>query len=388
MYQRYGAVITGKPAVVKWPSGAKFRLGHLKDRSSYEKYLGHEYQRELIEELTLIPREEYYIKILGSCRSTVDVLKPQVFCTTNPGEVGHLWVKQRFIDPAPYGEVFEATDGRKRVYIPATIEDNPALMKDKGYVKYLDGLKLTDPDLYRAWRLGDWDVFAGQYFKEFRRNVHTTDYFEPQDDLVKFAGIDWGHSPRPFVFLAAALEKVDHIDKDLNSVKFNRLWIYREVHGIEKTPHEWAKVVKKSVDLKQFNWIRGDPSMHIKKSDGSRSIAKQFKEKDITILPANNDRVNGWIAIRNWLSIAPDGLPYLIIGNQCHNLITNIPSLVHDENKPDDLDTDGMDDEADALRYMVIHVKWIDAGIGTVTRPKAIKRLPQHVYTVDPTKFS
>src|SRR3990167_4623469 len=89
MYKRYGIKIAGKPAEIRWPSGAKFRLGHLKDKRSYEKYLGHEYQRELIEELTQIAREEYYTQILGSCRSTIEELKPQVFATTNPPGVGH-----------------------------------------------------------------------------------------------------------------------------------------------------------------------------------------------------------------------------------------------------------------------------------------------------------
>nr|BDD48026.1 hypothetical protein 5 [Gammaproteobacteria bacterium] len=95
-YKRYGVTIVGKPAEVRWPSGAMFRLGHLKDMASIDKYLGHEYQRILVEELTLIPTEDIYNRILGSCRSTKEELRPQIFNTTNPGSVGHAWVAKRF----------------------------------------------------------------------------------------------------------------------------------------------------------------------------------------------------------------------------------------------------------------------------------------------------
>lgn len=387
LYKYANVEVVGKPAEIRWPSGAKFRLGHLKDRSSYEKYLGHEYHRLLIEELTLIPQEKHYIQILGSLRTTVKELKPQVFITTNPGGVGHLWVKERFIDPAPYGQSFSGKDGRTRIYIPGTIEDNPILMQDKGYLLFLEGLKDTDIDLYKAWRHGDWNIFAGQYFKEFKQNLHTTGYFEPKDNLPKFGGADWGHSPDPFVFLGAALEKVEYLDSDLNEYKFNRLWIYREVDGTEKTPHEWAREIKEKVNLKQFNWIRGDPQMNIKAPDGSRSILDQFREEEVIIQPANNDRINGWVALRNWLSIAPDGLPYLIIGEQCNDLIKTLPSLVHDENNVEDVDTDGPDHWADALRYMIIHLKWIDARAGGVMRPQQKKVDARHAWMLDPSKF-
>jgi len=179
LYRYANVRVIGNPAVMIWPSGAKFRLGHLKNKSSYEKYLGHEYQRILIEELTLIPQERYYIQIMGSLRTTVPEIRTQIFNTTNPGSIGHYWVYDRFVKPSPYGKVFTAEDGRKRIYVPATIEDNPALMADKGYIQYLEGLKLTDPNLYKAWRHGDWSVFEGQFFSEFDTYLHVIKNFIP-----------------------------------------------------------------------------------------------------------------------------------------------------------------------------------------------------------------
>lgn len=152
-----------------FPSGAKIRTGHLKDDSAYTKYQGHEYHRELIEELTHIPSEELYLKLLSSCRSKIPELKPQVFCTTNPGEVGHIWVKERFVDtgppniPVPFKD--EETGVTKwRIFIPARIEDNPKLLDaDPGYLAFLN--QLPD-DLRKAWREGDWTVYdvKGAYY--------------------------------------------------------------------------------------------------------------------------------------------------------------------------------------------------------------------------------
>lgn len=152
---------------IQFPSGAKIILGHLKDDAAYTKYQGHEYQRILIEELTHIPSLDMYMKLISSCRSTVDGLQARVFATTNPGEVGHRWVKSRFIDVASPEEIFtDPTTGRTRVFIPARVEDNPTLMeKDPDYVHFLEGL----PDDVRArWREGSWEevTIRGAYYAQ------------------------------------------------------------------------------------------------------------------------------------------------------------------------------------------------------------------------------
>jgi hypothetical protein len=390
MFRISGVKIAYRPPILKFPSGATIKTGHLKDAQAYTKYQGQEYQRMLVEELTQIADEKRYLQLIGSCRSTIDEIKPQIFLTTNPGGIGHGWVKRRFVDPAPPNTTFkDKTSGRKRIYIPARIDDNPTLVeKDPDYIKQLDALKDNDEDLWKAWRMGDWSTFAGQYFRDFTVGHHTIEHAEPESDMIKFGGIDWGYSPRPFVFLAAALEKVKHFDDDnLTEHEFNRLWIYREVEGTEKTPEQWAREIKSSVNIEEFSWIRGDPSMNIKQSDGSRSILDQFREAGLKIIPANNDRINGWNAVRNWFSLAPDGLPYCIISENCHNLITNIPSLIHDEHRVEDLDTDGPDDEADALRYLLIHSKWVDASVGGIKRVSKRKTYARATHVVNPSFF-
>lgn len=281
---------------------------------------------------------------------------------------GNSWVKNRFIDVAPYNTTYTDTiTGRKRIYIPATIDDNPILKdSDPNYVHFLDGLKQVDENLWKAWRLGSWDIFAGMYFREFRRDLHSCRPFVPNSKWVKFGSIDWGYSPRPFVFLAHVIKP----EKTENGVSFNRIITYKEISGTDKIPEDWAKEIKNSCDLSEFSYIRVDPSMCHKKPDGSISIADQMKNElgqyAYLVKPANNDRVGGWTILHKWLSIAPDGLPYWLITENCQNLLTTIPQLQHDDNNPRDLDTTGPDDYCDSARYGLVHYKWIDAKVGQV----------------------
>jgi hypothetical protein len=173
MYLPTNAEFAGNPAEIKFPSGAIIRTGHLKDENAYSKYQGHEYQKILIEELTHIPRESDYEKLLGSCRSTIEGIKPQVFATTNPDGAGYDWVKKRWSIPDEPTEniITKTDDGRTRAFIPARIEDNPILMTaDPGYIRYLESI--GDEDLKKAWREGSWagvQVEGAYYRKEVNK---------------------------------------------------------------------------------------------------------------------------------------------------------------------------------------------------------------------------
>jgi hypothetical protein len=172
-----GRVIASGPPRVVFESGlgkgAIFRLGHLKDKNTYTKYQGHEYQRLIIEEVQQITTEQQYELLLGSVRSTLDGVAPAVYLTANPGGIGHLWLKERFgcgrSDPRKPRVAYRMRDGRLRMYIPATVDDNPTLReKNPEYIAYLEAL----PEPFRsAWRYGDWDIYIGQAFEWTSANV-------------------------------------------------------------------------------------------------------------------------------------------------------------------------------------------------------------------------
>lgn len=190
-YAKAKAIRRGNPSEFVFPSGAIIRTGHLKDNNAYMKYQGHEYQNMVIEELPQIPQELNYLMLIASCRSSVPDIQPQVFNTANPDGPGHDWVKERFnIPDEPFDEAVmtkDPTSGRWRAFIPARIEDNPALMEaDPGYVKFLDSL----PDGLRdQWRRGSWadfDVKGAYYTNEIRQMINEKRFrFVPYDPLLR-----------------------------------------------------------------------------------------------------------------------------------------------------------------------------------------------------------
>jgi len=166
-YFYYGlATIVGKPAEIRWNAGGITRLGHWKDKNTLAKYIGHEYHKMNIEELTQsIATKDEYISLMGSLRSSVEGLRPQLFASTNPGGVGHKWVNDYFVEPATNKAYTDPSTGRIRLFLPMTIEDNPLLIKrDPAYYQFLKGL----PEPLRSmWYRGSWKTFTGQFFPEF-----------------------------------------------------------------------------------------------------------------------------------------------------------------------------------------------------------------------------
>lgn len=156
-YCTQGAVKVGNPPEFTFTKGGKIRTGHLKDENAFSKYQGHEYHRILVEELPQIPKEENYLKLASSCRSTIPNLRPIIISTGNPDGPGFNWVRKRFgLHGIPTGPVITTDPETKlrRIFIPAKLSDNPALNADPSYKAFLDGL----PDgLRQAWRDGSWD---------------------------------------------------------------------------------------------------------------------------------------------------------------------------------------------------------------------------------------
>lgn len=378
--------MSGNPPEFKWPSGAVFRTGHLKDENAYTKYQGHEYQRMLIEELDQIPSEKNYLRLRSSCRSTVKDLRPQVFLTTNPGGKGHQWIKKRFIDVCEWGKPFVTTEeinGKEvalsRIFIHATMDDNPILMEnDPAYVMSIEELKTTDPELYKAWRFGDWDVFAGQVFREFNRDIHVIKPMIPRRSFNHVLWIDWGYSEDSAfaAYLSAIIELVTK-----SGDKYNQIVTYKEFYGNLKQPKEWARIIYnfcKANSIK-LQYAVSDPAMHSPLQSGNTSIAKMMEEEWfaingghwLSIAPGSNNgrnsRINRVGMMHEWLSVNPASkLPYWMITENCINFIRTVPMLVYDENLVEAYDTGQEDHSADSASYGLEKVKFISVKPGAL----------------------
>jgi len=352
-YRSLGVKVAGNPAEFTFPSGAKIRTGHLADSDATYKYLGHEYQKILIEELTIIPHEENYLRLISTCRSTVSGLQPQVFCTTNPGGAGHMWVKQRWVDVARNKEYKDPRTGRERIFIPSRVYDNPTLMKnDPEYVNTLKGLP---EELQEAWLNGSWDVFSGQYFNKWRYEKHVVKPFKIPDDWHRYRAFDYGMSA-PFCMLWIA------VDYD------GTAYVYKEHYEAGQPLSHHIQKIKELSEKEKYQNTIGDPACWIKNPQNTNnwssplpshmSIADIMQFNDINCNRANNDRINGWNLVREYLewndSDKPE--PRIKFFSNCKNLIRTLPMLVHSEKKPEDLDTTQEDHGADALRYGLMYL--------------------------------
>lgn len=385
MYKPLQVNAAYRPAILRFGSGALVRTGHLKDDSAYTKYQGHEYQRMLLEELTQIPTEKRYLQLIASCRSVVPGLKPQVFATANPGGVGHGWVKKRFVTPDPehniidkhrleylddndelqsfeYTLITDKKTGLKRVYIPATISDNPVLVKnDPNYVNQLEALQAVDPDLWKAWRLGDWDVWAGQAFREWRHSKHVVSAFDfPLDQCQRIISFDWGYRDKGVATWLAFTPE--------NRWGVRRCYMYRQVVHTETDPDTWAEEMATycSVDKVKYMVMPPDTFAH---KESKVTIASTFeaalKPHRVPIVRADassGSRLNRKAITHKFLADAPDGKPYLQVHESCTDWIESIPTLVYDERNVEDI-AEGDDHSWDSGTYGIVAYVKTNPGI-------------------------
>src|SRR3990172_8573819 len=113
---------------------------------------------------------------------------------TNPGGIGHVWIKKQWNiqGKPPYQTIVQETPRGKRVFIPATIDDNPILKQiDPTYEEFLKHLP-TD-SLRLAWWKGDFTVFSGQYF-DLNEKYHAIEPFKIPLEWPIWGALDYGET--------------------------------------------------------------------------------------------------------------------------------------------------------------------------------------------------
>ena len=338
--------------------------------------------------------EEEVMKILRTSVRTTNKefakeAQPSMLLTGNPGGIGHGWVKRIFIDknlrPEENKNHFD--------FVQAKVYDNEALMDaDPNYLQTLMDLP---EDKRRAYLEGDWDVFEGAVFQEFRRDKHVMEQFVPKPFYRRYLGIDWGYSGRKEhkgAFAAYAMVHVEERTKMGDS--FNRVIVYNEWYGRGKTPEEWADIIRSETE---YSGGIADPSMFNPTSDGSIAIAKRMmnrwnkKEWYLSLKQGTRNRQTRIQALHDWLKDAPDGLPYLIVTDNCKNLIRTLPILIYDPHNPEDVESKIQEDHPfDALTYMLAAIKYTAAHLGSVDHEKTFlerKYMPLPLMELNLEKF-
>jgi hypothetical protein len=290
--------------------------------------------------------------------------------TTNPGGIGHGWVKDRFITAAPpmttiwekrtvpdgHGGIKEVA--RSRIFIPATVYDNQELLNNDP--NYLASLAMLPEAERNALLYGSWDSFDGQVFREWKNDparyedrlwTHVIDPFPVPKDWKIIRCFDWGYT-RPFAcyWIAVTPEKMKYVIREYygstgepnKGLQKHHIEVAEKIREIEGTdPNLIGRKITGIADPAIFEESRG------------LSIASEMAKAPNYVIwnPGDHKRIPGKMQVHYHLAFDEDGMPLMQIFKTCKHLIRTLPSLTYDESDVEDVDSDLEDHAYDAIRY-------------------------------------
>lgn len=336
-------------------NGSVLDFGYCDNERDVYRYQSAEYDVIRFDELTHFT-ETMYLYLMSRLRGAAPYPR-QMKSTTNPGGVGHDWVKRRFVDPAPPNTpVIDALGSR--LFIPALVQDNSFLMEgDPQYVKRLQRL----PERERKALLeGDWDLCEGRFFSIWNRETHVCEPFAIPDHWRKYFALDYGLD-----MLAGLLIAED---------EQGFFYVCREVYEPGLIVSEAAKRIRAATTGGCPYYA--PPDLWSRQKDTGRTIADLFRENGIPLTRVSAARTAGWAVLQEWLLPRTDRdgnkRPRLSVFSTCCNLIRCLPALEWDPAIPGDCRTEPheLTHGPDALRYFAM-------GYPGVARHK--KQMPPNV---------
>jgi hypothetical protein len=372
---KHGFVLIVKNEIRFW-NDSKIFLNHCQYEKDKYKYDGAEIHVLVIDELTHFT-ETIYRFLRGRVRMVgVDLPEqfkgcfPRVLNGTNPGNIGHAWVKKSFIDnrlPLEIEEMVPKEGGMLRQFIPALLEDNPSMTEDDPtYENKLEGL--GSEALVKAKRYGIWDIIEGAYFDNWDKDKHVLEPFKIPEDWLKFRSFDWG-SAKPFSVGWYAISP-GYVTKEGLYIPKGSMVKYREWYGckedkedvgLKMTVEQVADGIIERDGEDAITYSIADPSIF--SLDGGPTKAERYAIKGVYFNRAGNKRtatekkLGGWDLMRHRLN-GIDDRPMLFFFKTCFASIRTIPTLLHDVNKPEDLNTKMEDHAADECRYACMSNPW------------------------------
>lgn len=332
------------------------------------RYQSREWDFLGIDELTHF--SQYRFTYLMSRVRSVKPLQTKFFAGTNPGGIGHAWVKSRWVSKDSEEPGYNPDDYD---FIPSKVQDNIYLMEANP--DYVDKLKMLPISEQKALLYGDWDVFEGQFFNEWDQNRHIVKPFEPPASWQYILGWDDGTREPRSVHLYA-------IDND------RRVWCVWEYYRKGESLTDAARNIRD--ELKKLNYwdmilkLVVDPSMRRKNDQtGLSSIevleSMGFGFKLGEIEEGNNDRQEGWRVFKSYLSHKPYEEPMLKFFSNCVNIVKTLPQMVYYQTskgdaKKDDLDTQLEDHAVDDCRYVLMSIEGLPGRFSAPSSQKIFRR--------------
>lgn len=323
-------------------NGSIIDFGYIDHENDVYKYQSAEYDVIRFDELTHFT-EYMYVYMISRCRGANPFPK-HIKSSTNPGGIGHSWVKDRFINIGEANKIHNIVqeDGSRttRIFIPSLVQDNLFLMEnDPDYLIRLQNLPEKEK---QALLYGEWDIFDGQFFTEFKRDIHVCTPFVIPKSWRIFRTRDYGLDMCACYWIA--------LDWNMNA------YVYKELYESNLIVSEAARKINEMTD-EEIYCDYAPPDLWNRNKDTGKSTADIFAENGQYLTKADNNRISGWLAVHEWLKIIKDEQGQktvkLHIFSNCVNLIRTLPALQHDEKNPNDVANEPheLTHAPDALRY-------------------------------------
>lgn len=390
VYEPLGATYNATDHMFTFPSGAVIRLSYLDKDDDARKHDTAEYNYCAFDELTAFT-EFMYLYMTSRVRSSDPALPKIVRSASNPGNLGHTWVMKRFVKPNPDGGKLlrDKLTKQYRMYIPAKLQDNPYLTKDDP--EYANRLAILPEAERRAKLDGDWFLFTGQVFSEFRSThiptepenaLHVIPPFQIPSYWPRILAVDWGYRAQTYALWAALSPE-------------NRIYLYREYSRIGASIIEWSSDIARLSQGEILHTVEIDPSANQGRGY-EKTIKQQFIESSgfYNVHDADNDRMGGKALVHDCLRYTPRpprfkqsteysqevaesilrirgldaykeylknfepdvpevNIPRLQIFSTLSILIELLPSLVFHKTRVEDVQDGDGDDPYDTLRYLL-----------------------------------
>lgn len=312
-------------------NGSKVKFSNMPDYGAAVegKFQGNNWDVLFIDEATQFLESEF--RGLAAIVRGDNEFPKRIYLSCNPGSVGHFWVKRLFVD-----RDFRGTENPDDyVFIPATVDDNKNINKD-----YVEQLDLLPEDVRRAHRFGDWNALSGVYFEEFTDGIHTCKPFPIPEKWNKYRSMDYGLDCHFCIWIA----------EDPNG----RCYVYRQYKMSDQIVSEAARMqLELTRNDELINYTIAPPDLWARNRENGKSQANTFMECGLALYRADNNRKQGWYALKEMLKIREDGKPGLIIFDTCGALIDSLKCLQHDKTDPNDVakQPHEITHGPDALRY-------------------------------------
>ena len=355
-----------------FPNGSRIVFGYAEHHDDIFAFFGQGYADILIDEATDLEQDQIeFLRTCNRCTTNTDIV-PKMLLTMNPGRIGHAYIKRIFIDRR-----YDNNENPKDyAFIQAYGWDNvewcrQALLRDKttvsryyswpsekrlqyfvensNYGRILNAMK---PDDRKAHLLGDWDTFAGMFFKTFQRKAMVQPPFEIPAEWELVGSLDPGYSS-PMSFGLVAQDFDGH---------YYRVATYYES---ERTPIDHARAIREFIQT--CPWTGGRmPSRIVAGHDAwakrdrysviatEKVMADIFLDEGLLLTKAITDRKQGWWALK---SLMPDRLT--IFDGLNEPLVEQLANVVADDKHVEDIKGKGNDpnveDHAlDEIRYNIM----------------------------------